>query len=106
MIDCTEKENTLMYLMVKALGVDSNLPIKKAFEWANILMLEFWLGSKVNNFSNLNHFRCYHVINQCFISVLDVFLLLVFWNEEGEGGNKRLIIPSKTHMSFLIYMTN
>lgn len=32
MIDCTEKENTLMYLMVKALGVDSNLPIKKAFE--------------------------------------------------------------------------
>lgn len=32
MIDCTEKENTLMHLMVKALGVDSNLAIKKAFE--------------------------------------------------------------------------
>lgn len=38
MIDCTEKENTLMHLMVKAMGVDSNLAIEKAFECANILM--------------------------------------------------------------------
>lgn len=76
MIDCTEKENTLMHLMVKALGVDSNLPIKKVFECANILMLEFWLGSNVNSFSNLNHFRRCDVINQRFISVPDIFVLL------------------------------
>lgn len=32
MIDCTEKENNLMRVMVKSLGIYSNLSIKKVLE--------------------------------------------------------------------------
>ena len=51
MIDCAEKENILMRVMVKSKGIYSNLPIKEAFE-CDFYLVKFtcqYVNEKVDN---------------------------------------------------------